>query len=187
MSSTLYASAATVAVALIVAACNPAAEAPAAPAEPTASGAPATATAPAATGATQEASGASALDAPNAGVGTPVGPFTRTEPSNGELNLRREGDNWRVFLVAGGIPNGAATAADCELQAVGPRNGDRIEAKVVPFEGELGSISAEDLDGTTIPVTVTLSGNTATVDAQEATVSLCPMNSDIGGRYVKAG
>ena len=44
------------------------------------------------------------------------------------MDLTRAGENWRVAFRAGGVPNGAATAADCEIQAVGPQDNDDVIA-----------------------------------------------------------
>ncbi|MFN6981236.1 MAG: hypothetical protein ACK4NU_04850 [Brevundimonas sp.] len=102
----------------------------------------------------------------------------------GDLTLEEVASGWKIRL-RGGVPTdmGAATPADCELQAEGPLVGDRIEGAVVPFEGYINSISAEDLQGHTYDVTVRISGGTASVTTN---YDGCGMGADLSGDYKRA-
>lgn len=72
--------------------------------------------------------------------------FERDDPAPATMTLDREGRAWRVAFRAGGLPNGPATAADCELQAVGAQDSDDvIAARVAPFESELNAITDVDI------------------------------------------
>ena len=113
--------------------------------------------------------------------------FERTEPSLGTLTLTEEGEGWRIALRVGGIPNGAATAADCELEAVGPQDRDGvISARVVPFEGELNSIRAEDIRGDDPAIEVSVGPEGAFVTDNGASTRYCGFGSDIDGFYRRA-
>lgn len=54
----------------------------------------------------------------NASTAAPDAVFVRDEPAAATMTLDREGEVWRFTFRAGGVPNGPATAADCEIQAV---------------------------------------------------------------------
>jgi hypothetical protein len=110
--------------------------------------------------------------------------FERTEPALGTMTLSEEGDGWRIALRVVGIPNGAATAADCELEAVGPQDRDGvISARVVPFEGELNSISAEDIRGDDPAIEVSVGPEGAFVTDNGTSTRYCGFGSDIDGFY----
>jgi hypothetical protein len=88
--------------------------------------------------------------------------FERDEPAPATMTLDREGRVWRVAFRAGGLANGPATAADCELQAVGAQDSDDvIEVRVGP-EGVF-------------------------VRDRGAAVRFCAMGSDIDGFYRRTG
>ena len=113
--------------------------------------------------------------------------FERTEPSLGTMTLTEEGEGWRIALRVGGIPNGAATAADCELEAVGPQDHDGvISARVVPFEGELNTISAEDIAEDDAAIEVSVGPEGAFVTDNGASTRYCGFGSDIDGFYRRA-
>lgn len=110
--------------------------------------------------------------------------FERSEPAKASLSLRREGAVWRVALRAGGVPNGAATAADCELQALGPQDAeDVITARVVPFEGDLNAISAADIGSVAPTLQVRVGPEGLFVEDGGAAARFCGMGSDIDGFY----
>ncbi len=115
------------------------------------------------------------------------GVFNRSEPSAGVMTIARQGDQWRITIRAGGVPNGAATAADCELDAVGSFTEGRFTARLAPFESELGGLSAEDLGDDPPSIAVSLTSDGAIVsDDQHAAGRYCAAGSDITGRYIKA-
>lgn len=84
------------------------------------------------------------------------------------------------------MPNGAATAADCELTAVGPFADDRFAGRLVPFESDMSGMSAADLGDDPPEITVAIGPDGATLsDDQGAANRYCPMNSDVTGLYRK--
>ena len=114
--------------------------------------------------------------------------FERIEPAKATLALNREGSVWRVSLRAGGVPNGAATAADCELQAVGPQDLDGvIAARVVPFEGEMNDVTAADLGANPPVIQVRVGPEGIFVEDGGAAGRFCGMGSDIDGFYRRLG
>ena len=102
----------------------------------------------------------------------------------GDLTLEEATSGWKIRL-RGGVPTdmGAATPADCELQAEGSLAGDQIDGAVVPFEGDINSITAQDLQGHTYAVTVRISGGTASVTTN---YDGCGMGADLSGDYRRA-
>lgn len=116
----------------------------------------------------------------------PAGTYARTEPNGGTLVISPEGKNmWRLSVIAGGIPNGVATAADCELEAVGALLDGKIAAKLVPFEGEIGSMSEADIGDNPGTITATIKGDTVTLEEDNASSKHCGLNSFLGGDYKK--
>ena len=110
--------------------------------------------------------------------------FEGSDPARATRTLRREGGVWRVALRAGGVPNGAAPAADCELQALGPQDAeDVITARVVPFEGDLNAISAADIGSVAPTLLVRVGPEGLFVEDGGAAARFCGMGSDIDGFY----
>lgn len=110
--------------------------------------------------------------------------FARDEPSRAVLGLTREGGEWRVAIRAGGVPNGAATAGDCEIEAVGPQGADDvINARPVPFNSDLGGMTAADI-GVEPPVIQVRVGPEGVFVADGGAASrYCAMGSDVDGFY----
>ena len=114
----------------------------------------------------------------------PEAMFKRDKPASAAMALSREGGGWRIALRAGGIPNGAATAADCELQAVGPQDAqDVIAARVVPFEGELNTMTAADIGANPPVIQVRVAPEGVFIQDKGAAARYCGMGSDINGFY----
>lgn len=114
--------------------------------------------------------------------------FEREEPASALMTLSRDGEAWRVGFRAGGLPNGAATAADCELQAVGPQDGeDVITARIVPFEGDINTILATDIGADASVITVRVGPEGAFVSDDGAAARFCGLGSDIEGFYRRTG
>ncbi|MFB7879627.1 hypothetical protein [Brevundimonas diminuta] len=110
--------------------------------------------------------------------------FRRTDPAQADLKLIEEGAEWRVLIRAGGVPNGGATAADCELQARGAQDRDDvIHAKLIPFEGEVNELTAADIGADAPVVTVRVGPEGAFVEDSTAANRFCGMGSDISGFY----
>ncbi|WP_433952352.1 hypothetical protein [Brevundimonas diminuta] len=114
--------------------------------------------------------------------------FERDEPAPATMTLDREGRVWRVAFRAGGLPNGPATAADCELQAVGAQDfDDVIAARVAPFEGELNAITDVDIGAAPPFIEVRVGPEGVFVRDRGAAVRFCAMGSDIDGFYRRTG
>ena len=110
--------------------------------------------------------------------------FRRSDPAQADLKLIEEGAEWRVLIRAGGVPNGGATAADCELQARGAQDRDDvIHAKLTPFEGEVNELTAADIGADAPVVTVRVGPEGAFVEDSTAASRFCGMGSDISGFY----
>lgn len=110
--------------------------------------------------------------------------FERDEPANALMTLTREGEAWRIGIRAGGIPNGDATAADCELEAVGTQDLEGIiSAHLVPFDGELNTITAADIGADAPVVAVNVGPEGAFISDDGAAARFCGLGSDIEGFY----
>lgn len=132
-------------------------------------------------GAPSKAAAKSKADAPDA-------VFERDEPARASMALTEDGAVWRVAFRAGGVPNGAATAADCELQAVGPQDADGvIAARLVPFEGELNVVTAADIGATAPAIQVRVGPEGVFVEDGGAAARFCGLGSDIDGFYRRMG
>jgi hypothetical protein len=135
--------------------------------------------APADSGATQLPAGA-----PAAASAVQAGAYRMDGARSGDLTLTQSGDVWTIRLKGGAPADmGAATPADCELQAQGALNRDRIEGVVTPFEGDIASVTAQDLQGHDYAVTVTVVGDTARVSTN---YDGCGMGADLNGDYRRA-
>lgn len=144
----------------------------------------------ASTAAPTQAATASAADAvapaahPANGVDPPAGRYSALGPAHATLEISEAADgHWQLALRGGALPDGGATAADCELQARGALETGRIDATVVPFEGLLMSVTEADLAAAPSRVTVTLDGARASVDAD---TGLCPMGTTFDGDYQRS-
>lgn len=119
---------------------------------------------------------------------SPEGRYRRSRPSRADLVIRPEGANWRLEIVAAGIPRGpggAGAAADCASVGVGSRDGDRINAQLVPFRiGDIGEVKGEDLEGRPNRLTVRLTKAAAEVVASDGEW-FCGLGSDLTGVYRK--
>lgn len=143
---------------------------------------PAPAEAPAAAPKAEDAAAAAPATAPAAAERS--ADFRRTDPAQADLKLIEEGAEWRVLIRAGGLPNGGATAADCELQARGAQDRDDvIHAKLIPFEGEVNELTTADIGADAPVVTVRLGPEGAFVEDSTAANRFCGMGSNISGFY----
>lgn len=132
-----------------------------------------------------DAAAGSAPQTVSATAVTPAGAYAMQGDRRATLTLTPLGDGWRVSLKGGSsASDGAGAAADCEIQAEGPLNGQTIDAKVVPFEGADLSVAAGDLAARPARVRVD-------VDPQGAVVSTdfqgCGVGAVLSGRYARAG
>jgi len=121
----------------------------------------------------------------NAQSVSPAGHYSKKRDGAGEMRVEKAGEGWRVFLTAGGIPRGGATAADCTLITVG-------EIKGNTFQGEI-KYSLDPPDAKPAPdnavepghkMTITFAPQSATLTAADV-VDLCPIGTGLFGRYTK--
>lgn len=116
---------------------------------------------------------------------SPAGVYAMQGERRATLTLAPSGDGWHVSLKGGSsATDGAAAAADCEIQAEGPLNGQTIDAKVVPFEGTDLSVSAQDLAARPAGVKVDISPQGAIVSTD---FQGCGVGAVLSGRYARAG
>jgi len=135
------------------------------------------------------------VDAPVEGLSTsqlnrlpfnPTGTYQRTDLRGG-MRIRSRGGAWEVYLSGDSPDRGDATASPCELVAVGPLEGRRIEAGVVPYKGReyvvypssVAGKSANDL------VVVEFDGRVAEVQDRGGSFGICGLQADLSGRYVR--
>lgn len=98
-----------------------------------------------------------------------VGTYKRTTPSASQMVVSHNNDKWSLEIDGAGIPNGASTAADCQIEAAGSLDNDILTAKLIEGDGGIFKVK--------------FSKNHATVLEQD--VSVCGMGSDLGGTYTK--
>jgi hypothetical protein len=119
----------------------------------------------------------------NAQSVSPEGRYTKKAGGAGEMRVEKTEQDWRIFVSAGGIPRGGATAADCTLIAVGAIKGDT-------FQGEIKNY-LEPRDAKPSPDNAVDPGHKMTIDfaPQSATVTaaddVCGNGMGIFGRYTK--
>jgi|GEM_PF-6848052 len=101
----------------------------------------------------------------------PAGTYARTAPAPGRLTLAPSGPNlWQVTLSGGGRPDGAATGADCLVDAEGALQGDILRATVASAR----PVSLE----------IRFSADTARVST---TYQGCGVGVDLNGSYHREG
>jgi len=122
----------------------------------------------------------------NAQTVSPAGHYAKKTGGAGEMRVEQVAEGWRVFVTAGGIPSGGATAADCTLIAVGP-----IKNNV--FQGEI-KYNLDPSDAKPSPENAVQPGHqlSITFTPQFATVSaadvdeICGNGTGVFGRYTKS-
>ena len=115
----------------------------------------------------------------------PAGLWHLEGTRTGTLRLEQQGGEWEVAVVAGGDPaDGPGVAADCEIHARGPLRDGRIEAPVVPFEGDTISVSAADLEAEPAQVRVEFDGDVARVSSDYRG---CGLRGGVDGSYRRSG
>lgn len=113
---------------------------------------------------------------------SPAGRYVLSGARRGVLTLAQKDGVWKVSLAGGVADDGAATAADCQLEAEGPLKDGRIEARVVPFEAGNTAVSAADLAARPAGARITLDGEAAIVTTD---FNGCGVGADLSGRYVR--
>lgn len=116
----------------------------------------------------------------------PAGTYQRSRPNGGTLTIKRQGNQWHLFVIAGGIPNGAGTAADCEVAAVGSLTRSHIVARPVPWRSERTTITPNDLYDVNGRVSVSFVKGGVQLTTTGITGPLCPMGSSFDGFYRKS-
>ena len=114
-----------------------------------------------------------------------AGTYVRTKPSGGALKVQRAGDDWRIHLIAGGLPRGGGTAADCEAELIGPLRGQTIHARAAPFQAEDNEITAEDLAQQPASVDLEVIGGGLKVVRSDVEQH-CGLGSDVRGAYLRS-
>lgn len=113
----------------------------------------------------------------------PAGTYKRSKPNGGTLTITRQGNQWHMFVIAGGLPNGVATAADCEVAALGALHAARITARPLPWRSERITITPNDLTDVDGTVTVSFVKGGVQLNAVGITGPLCPPGSSFDGFY----
>ena len=132
-----------------------------------------------------DAAAGSAPEQARSAEASPAGTYALQGGRRATLTLAPAGGGWRVSLKGGSnTADGAGAAADCEIQAEGPLNGQTIDARVVPFEGTNLSVTAKDLAARPagVKVDITPAGALVSTDFQG-----CGVGADLTGRYARAG
>jgi hypothetical protein len=125
--------------------------------------------------------GSSALALP----ASPAGHYAKRKGGIGEMSVERSGNRWRVFVSAGGIPNGGATAADCTLIALGDIRDNKFSGEIKfspePADEKPGP---ENAVGRGHRISLTFSASAATLG--EADVGdICAEGTGLFGRYLR--
>jgi hypothetical protein len=121
----------------------------------------------------------------NAQTMSPAGHYAKKSGGAGQMRVEQTREGWRVFISAGGIPSGGATAADCTLIAIGP-----IKNNI--FQGEI-KYNLDPSDAKPSPENAVLAGHemSITFTPQFATVTvadvdeICGNGTGVFGRYTK--
>lgn len=112
---------------------------------------------------------------------SPAGRYGKKQNGNASLTMTDRGGQWDAEFEAGGIPRGAATAADCHFVASGQVSGNRFDGQVV--RDYASGDSREIPSGSTI--TIDFSPDRATVTQAELG-NVCALGVDASGRYTKS-
>jgi hypothetical protein len=103
--------------------------------------------------------------------------------NNGMLDLVEKNGTYMIHLIAAGTPNGAATAADCEIYATGTKTGDTIIANFIPFDGDLMSYSAKEAAAQKRTITMTITDTAVNVLSADST-GYCADGVNPDGAYL---
>jgi hypothetical protein len=116
---------------------------------------------------------------------SPAGHYTKKRGGAGEMRVERTAEGWRVFVTAGGIPRGGATAADCTLIIVGALKNNTLEGELkYNLDTTDARPSPENAVEPGHKMTITFAPQLATVTYAEVD-TVCGMGSGIVGRYTK--
>jgi hypothetical protein len=112
-----------------------------------------------------------------------AGLYRHAGPVAATLEVRPEGDRYRVRLEGGGSSAaGAASAADCVIEAQGELEGAVLRAPFGPVETDTFSYSAAQAAGEGRTVEIRFEPGAAEVVAAD-TFSYCGLGAELAGRY----
>ena len=115
----------------------------------------------------------------------PAGHYTKKNGGAGEMRVEKTEGGWRVLVDAGGIPRGAATAADCIVIAVGDIKGGTFQGEI---KYQLSEVDQKPgADNAVDPghkMTITFAPQFATPTAADV-FDLCAPHNGLFGRYTK--
>ncbi len=121
----------------------------------------------------------------NAQTVSPAGHYTKKSGGAGQMRVEQTGEGWRVFVTAGGVPSGGATAADCTLIAVGPLKNNVLQGEI---KYNLDTSDAKPgPDNAVQPghkMSVTFTPQFSTISAADVD-DICGNGTGIFGRYTK--
>jgi hypothetical protein len=121
----------------------------------------------------------------NAQSVSPAGHYFKKSGGAGEMRVRKTEGGWRVFVDAGGIPRGGATAADCTLIAVGDIKGNTFQGEI---KNHLDTVddkpSADNAADPGHKMSITFAPQSATATAADVS-DLCAPSTGLFGRYTK--
>jgi hypothetical protein len=116
---------------------------------------------------------------------SPAGRYTKKQGGAGEMRVEKTGEGWRVFVSAGGIPRGGATAADCTLITVGEIKGNAFQGEIKyqldTADEKPGPDNAAEAGH---KMSIAFAPQSATVTAADVG-SLCGNATGVLGRYTK--
>jgi hypothetical protein len=113
---------------------------------------------------------------------SPAGAYAKKENGNATLTMTDRGGQWEAIFEAGGIPRGAATAADCNFIASGQVTGDRFEGQVVRQYGAGDS----EIVAPGSSVAITFAPGSATIKPGDGKIgAFCAMGVDVTGHYTR--
>ena len=115
------------------------------------------------------------------------------------MRVQKAGAEWRVFVLAAGVPRGPATAADCGLIAVGAIKGKTFQGEIKYIFDNTDSKAALDYlkGGNSKPndidveaghkITITFAPQSATLrdDQGDIIAAGCPDHHGLSGRFTK--
>jgi hypothetical protein len=121
----------------------------------------------------------------NAQSVSPEGRYTKKAGGAGEMRVQKTGEDWRIFVNAGGIPRGGVTAADCALIAVGALKGNTFQGEIKnnldPPDVKPSQENAVDAGH---KMTINFAPQSATVTTADVS-DICGNGTGIFGRYTR--
>ena len=116
---------------------------------------------------------------------SPLGHYAKKRGGAGEMLVQNDKGTFRVFVSAGGTPNGGATAADCTLIAFGAIKGNvfqgDIKYRLETPEDKPGPENEVDVGH---KMTITFAPKSATLSDADID-QLCGAGAGVFGPYVK--